>query len=261
MSEEKWKKDSLGFDATSAIYDMYRPSYPQIIIDELIESTQVNASSSLLEIGAGSGKATELFLPLNCHITCVEPGEDLARLGLAKLNVEGNITYKVGRFEDIDLFDRTYDLIFSAQAFHWVERPMGYDKIEKLLKHDAYLALIWNMYVNTGDGQHEALSKLCRDYQVMFFQDKDGLESMKSSWVNELLDCGYFKTPLVIEVPWTEEQSLENYMNFLNTSSSYLRLNKEEKRIFDSEVQRIFEQSDNIITRTYNCTVYLAQKK
>lgn len=261
MSTKKWKEESLGFDAAADIYDLYRPSYPQEIIDEIILTSQVDNSSSLLEIGAGSGKATELFLPLNCHITCVEPGEDLALMGLIKHNIEGNITYKIGRFEDIDKFDRTYDLVFSAQAFHWIERPLGYDKIEKLLNKDGHLALLWNMYVNTEDAQHIALSKLCREYKVMYFHDQSELESLKSSWVNELIDCGHFHAPMVIEVPWTEEQSLDNYMNFLKTCSGYLSLSKEDKSLFDKDVKSIFEQTDTLMTRTYNCTVYLAKKK
>ena len=239
----------------------YQPCYPQAIIDEIIQTSQVNAQSSLLEIGAGSGKVTERFLPLKCHITCVEPDETLARLGLVELNVDGNITYKIGRFEDIDLFDRTYDLIFSAQVFHRVERPSVYDKIEKLLNPKGHLALLWTLYVNIEDAQHTALSTLCKDYGIMYFQNNSELAALKTSWIKELLECNYFQPPIVIEIPWTETQDLDDYMNFLKTRSTYLKLSVEDKLIFDSQVAIIFGEYENKLTRTYNSTLYLAKKK
>ena len=59
------------------MYDKFRPSYPAEIIDRLISTTKINSKSKLLEIGSGSGKATELLAPYKFDIFCVEPGEKL----------------------------------------------------------------------------------------------------------------------------------------------------------------------------------------
>ena len=40
------------------IYDQVRPGYPEQLIQDIIRKTNIGADSTLLEIGAGTGKAT-----------------------------------------------------------------------------------------------------------------------------------------------------------------------------------------------------------
>lgn len=49
------------FNKAAEYYDRFRPSYPQEIIEELISEAEISKGSKLLEIGAGSGKATSQF--------------------------------------------------------------------------------------------------------------------------------------------------------------------------------------------------------
>jgi len=45
------------FDATAELYDAVRPSYPDALADEVL----ARAGRRVLEIGAGTGKATVVF--------------------------------------------------------------------------------------------------------------------------------------------------------------------------------------------------------
>ena len=54
-------KESEMFNQAAEYYDKYRPGYPEEIIDSLISVTGISNGSELLEIGCGSGKATEQF--------------------------------------------------------------------------------------------------------------------------------------------------------------------------------------------------------
>jgi len=49
------------FNQMADYYDKFRPSYPQEIIDAIVKKAGLNVESSILEIGAGSGKATAQF--------------------------------------------------------------------------------------------------------------------------------------------------------------------------------------------------------
>lgn len=42
-------------------YDEIRPSYPEKLIDDIISKTEIKSNDRLLEIGAGTGKATIQF--------------------------------------------------------------------------------------------------------------------------------------------------------------------------------------------------------
>ncbi len=74
-------KESEMFNQAAEYYDKYRPGYPQGIIDSLISVTGITEGSDLLEIGCGSGKATEQLIGRSFSILGIDPGEDLVRIG------------------------------------------------------------------------------------------------------------------------------------------------------------------------------------
>jgi cyclopropane fatty-acyl-phospholipid synthase-like methyltransferase len=47
-------------------------------------------------------------------------------------------------FEEWNLRAGAYDLVISAQAFHCVNREIGYIKAAQALKENGYIALFWN---------------------------------------------------------------------------------------------------------------------
>jgi hypothetical protein len=48
------------FDQDAGPYDRARPGYPPALFDDLAELTGVGAGSRVLEIGPGTGRATQL---------------------------------------------------------------------------------------------------------------------------------------------------------------------------------------------------------
>lgn len=100
--------------------------------------------SRLLEIGAGSGKATELFLNKGFEIICIDPGPDLVKIGNERFDGE-NFQFEVARFEEYATVSKSFDAIFAAQSFHWVPQPIGYEKCASALKDGGYLAPFWNI--------------------------------------------------------------------------------------------------------------------
>lgn len=73
------------FDLAAEYYDNFRPGYPKEIIETLVMNTRLNNTSRTLEIGAGSGKATDFFKNYGFSIKCIEPGENLVKNGNIKL--------------------------------------------------------------------------------------------------------------------------------------------------------------------------------
>jgi len=122
-----WNRESEMFNQAADYYDQYRSSssYPREIIDTLIHQTGVIPDDQLLEIGAGSGKATELLSSRGFQIQCIEPGPDLVKMGQKKFKDYPRIKYHITRFEDYKIDEKAFDLIFSAQALHWVPQPIG----------------------------------------------------------------------------------------------------------------------------------------
>ena len=49
-----------------------------------------------------------------------------------------------GKFEDTVFEDNTFDLVFSATAFHWVPEKIGYEKVFSMLKNGGAFARFAN---------------------------------------------------------------------------------------------------------------------
>lgn len=62
------------------IYDQVRPSYPPQLIQDIITATNIESDSKLLEIGAGTGKATVQLAKKGFKIHAIEMGKDMGEI-------------------------------------------------------------------------------------------------------------------------------------------------------------------------------------
>lgn len=257
-----WKKESEMFDQTAEYYDTFRPSYPVEIIDKIISATNVNSHSKLLEIGAGSGKATILFMPHNLKIHCVEPGENLVRKGRIKFDKTDNIEFEVGRFEELDLLPKQYDLIFSAQAFHWIPQPIGYEKCAYSLKDKGYLALFWNMYITLNNELDNELIKTSNKYGGFTdFLSADECENRIDSIIQGIKNSGYFNAPEVFRVSWNKSYNADEFFGLVRTGNSFVQKSEEEKSRAYNDIKKLADKHGGFINRPYLCVLYLTSKK
>jgi SAM-dependent methyltransferase len=261
MCNDYWIQQSKSFDKSATYYDKYRPSYPQELVTDIISRTKVNSESKILEIGAGSGKATELFVKRGLNITCIEPGENLATEGRRKFEATGQVKYVVSRFEDWTGESESVDLIFSAQAFHWVPKPLGYQLCYKVLKLDKYVGLFWNFYYSTGESVELELINLFKEYPIAYIDSKESLDKKIQINISELQDSQLFKNIDVLTYPWSQVSTTQEYLGFIQTGNGYLTLSEKKKEEVDNRLIKIIESNNGQILRRYQCTLFLAQRK
>lgn len=257
-----WKKESEMFDETAEYYDIFRPSYPMEIVNKIISTTNISSHSKLLEIGAGSGKATALFAPNNFDIYCVEPGENLVRNGRINFSKFNNVKFEVARFEELDLLPKQYDVIFSAQAFHWVAQPIGYEKCAHTLKDNGYLALFWNMYITYDNDLDNELIEISKKYGgIADFLAADECEKRIDSIVAGIESNGYFNSPMVYRVLWNQVYTADEYFGFVQTGNRFVQKSDVEKLEAYSDIKKLANKHGGVINRPYLCVLYLALKK
>ena len=122
------------FESSARDYDQFRPSYPSAIVNETISLSALKSSSRLLEIGCGTGKATVSFASHGYTIDCIEPGKRLIGFARRHCRSWSQVTFIRGKFEDIAASASRYDLVYSAQAFHWVDPDIRMKKVATLLR-------------------------------------------------------------------------------------------------------------------------------
>ena len=248
------------FNQMSDYYDRYRPGYPAEIIHTLIRETGIQKGARLLEIGAGSRKATELFIDGGYEILAIDPGKDLVAKGNRKFS-ETSIRFETARFEDCVLPEGYYDVVYSAQAFHWIPQPAGFEKCAFALRKGGFLALFWNMYiVYDNDIDRELLSISKRHGGFADFLSESECENRILSITAGIKDSGLFSTPNVFRKLWTHKYSSDDYYGFALTSNTFIQQTESEKKEARAELTALADNNNGFIERPYLCVLYITTR-
>lgn len=137
------------FDLSAEAYDAARPAYPASLVDHAIERGSLAADSHVLEVGCGTGKLTEMLVARGLVVDAVDPGPNMIAVARRRLDQTGGVTFHLARFEDVELPAQSFEAVFSATAFHWVDPAVGWAKAAAHLSADGLLALL--SYVSIRD--------------------------------------------------------------------------------------------------------------
>ena len=143
----------LPFDGVTEIYDRARPEYPKEAFYEVFRYLRLEqpiGTPAVVEIGPGTGQATRALIALGARVTAVELGPRLAQFMREKFGSEKNLHVITGAFEDVDLARRTYDMVFAATAFHWLDPNVRLRKAVELLAPGGVLATLSTIQIQSG---------------------------------------------------------------------------------------------------------------
>jgi SAM-dependent methyltransferase len=143
-------------------YHAARPAYPEWVFDVLCERCGLRPNAVTFEIGAGTGTATRRLLELGANpLLAVEPDRRLATF-LRDTVPDKALRVVVAPFEEVILQEASYDLGFSATAFHWLAEDVALTKVAKLLRPGGWWAMVWNVFGDSHrpDPFHDATKSL-----------------------------------------------------------------------------------------------------
>src|SRR6185437_9351452 len=100
-------------------YIKYRPSYPAAVLELMRVRCGLAATSTVADIGAGTGILTELLLETGATVYAVEPNKEMRSAAEHLLSDYGRFRSVNGTAEETTLPGASVDLITASQAFHW----------------------------------------------------------------------------------------------------------------------------------------------
>ncbi|MEV4742298.1 class I SAM-dependent methyltransferase [Streptomyces sp. NPDC049555] len=136
------RRHAFGDDAEQ--YDAGRLGYPEQLVDDVLDFAGAAAAAPALEVGAGTGKATLAFARRGLPVTCVEPDERMAQVLRLRCAGLPQVTVEVADFEAWRPGNRRYGLLYSAQAWHWVDPAARWARARAALRPNGAVALFWN---------------------------------------------------------------------------------------------------------------------
>jgi ubiquinone/menaquinone biosynthesis C-methylase UbiE len=256
----KWKEDSQSFDRVAALYDRYRPGYPLKLIADIIRISGISPGERILEIGCGTGKATQLFAEKGYPLVCLEPGQNLLAIAAKNLAAYPQVTFVQTRFEDWESAQEKFNLVISAQAYHWVPENVRYVKTARVLKSQGYLAAFWNMYPGMDSEIRTTLDRIYRQRAPDLVKLQQPVAELIERIANSLRQSRLFDKVVVKEYPWSVRYSTSEYLGLLNTYSDHLRLSEQRRRGLLREIAAVIDQKGGYIERPYLAVVYLAKR-
>lgn len=267
------------YKGIAGIYEEVRPTYPQELIQYIIANAKLKPEGRLLEIGAGTGKATIQFAKKGYQIRAIEIGEDMAEILRDKCSNYSNVTIDVASFEDWNCTEKQqYDVIYSAQAFHWINKDIKYQKCYDLLNDNGYLALFWYkpsgskfpVTIEIDDKVNRVVDKYTEKYRANSARIAKPERSAHSGVSNnderktEIEESGLFH--IICELNYTHK--------IKNTPNQYLKAMKsvpafasildglEENIIkkMDNEIEDIINNHGGYVDEEFLYSLYIAQK-
>jgi SAM-dependent methyltransferase len=136
------------FSAEAERYDRVRPSYPEVLFDRIAGFGGLEAGARVLELGAGTGKATRSLADRGWQVDAVELGEGMAAVLRERLG--DRVRVVVGAFEEVPIVPAHYDLVVCATAFHWLDPRTRVERVARSLRPGGTAAIVWTRHVRGG---------------------------------------------------------------------------------------------------------------
>ena len=246
------------FNDAAVDYDRYRPCYPDEAIAAMLNLSDVGLNSRLLEVGCGTGQATASVASRGLEIDAVELGPNLAAVAIKKLAPWPRVHITIGSYEDYEPLITDYDLIYSAQAFHWVDPCVRLRKSARLLRQKGCLALLYNSTPRL-DGALAVLSERLQKLTGSPVGTPQMARDM-DRWQTELSESGLFGNITVYMHPWSITYSAEAYQGLFRTYSDFRELSAELRAKAAETIERTVDEAGGTVTRDYVCALIHARK-
>lgn len=258
-----FKGKSAAFDSVAERYDAARPSYPEALIQAVIDLAALPEGGRILEIGSGTGQATRPFANRGYPLLCLEPGAHLAAIAAHNFRDYPHVRIQADTFEDWPLEAEAFDLVMSAQAFHWIPEEIGFAKAAQTLKRTGSIALFWNL---SPDPEGELGPEIQQVYwecapEIAHHPGENPLSAQVRALETKLqAQSSSFRDVVVRQFPWSVRYESAQYIDLLNTYSDHLALPDAQRSYLHSGIAQVLERHGGDMHKPYLSRLLIARR-
>lgn len=122
-------------------FDKWRFRYCDELFADVIAYSKLDDRKSVLEIGPGTGQATEPILRTGCSYLAIELGENFTEDMKAKFDSYNHFQIVNADYETYDFGKNRFDLVYSAATIQWIPEEIAFSKSYDILKSNGTLAM------------------------------------------------------------------------------------------------------------------------
>jgi SAM-dependent methyltransferase len=262
MDEERRKS----FGSVAETYDRVRPPYPQAVVEDALAFAPSGARR-VLDVGAGTGKATVQFAPRVASVLAIEPNPAMAAIARRNCAALEHVVIEEIEFEAWSPGEARFELLISAQAWHWLKPGVRVQRAREALVGGGAIALFWNW------PRWEA-SPLAAEFRSAYSrvapEFNAGAGSMHPAQDPQLAEWRKFDPELraergfsaheLREYEWAREYSRDHYLALLGTHSDHIVLADDRRAALLAEVGAVIDGAGGRFTLPYVTYLKLARR-
>lgn len=193
-------------------YAKYRWDYALNAIDAIADITKLSSTSTIADIGAGTGILTRHFTNMVQRIYAIEPNVEMREMLVKELGTCSTVSVVDGCAENTKLANSSVDVITAAHAIHWFDPEPARREMMRILTDGGWLVLVRNF--NLENEQERVIGSLMtEEYGADFTVVKEQPQNKPS--------CFYFGNGTFqnLTFPFQFNQSYEEFIGALTTAS------------------------------------------
>jgi SAM-dependent methyltransferase len=255
----------LRFGEVAELYERRRPGYPGELFADVLSAA--GPPFTVLEVGAGTGKATRQLIAAGATVTAVEPDASMAavmrREGAGTEGLPDPVVAE-GTFEALaeqGALGSDFGVVTAAQAWHWVDQRRGPELARRLLRPGGVLAVFWNTPVDCV--HYDALIDV---YRRRAPHMAPGMAT--AEWDAEmerrraaLAETEGFGAPEVRNYDWTGHYSPEALAELVRTYSGHRLLEPSVLDQLTEEVAAMVEEAGGEVALDYRVVLLMVRRR
>jgi SAM-dependent methyltransferase len=257
------REQRVVFGEVAETYDAVRPGYPDRLVDDVLAYAGMQTGAErVLEVGAGTGRATVAFAARGAHVLALEPSAPMAAVARRHCAPYPDVAIEITTFEDWPLRPHAFGLLISAQAWHWVAFDVRYRRAHQALAPGGAIALFWN---RPEFDDHPLRPELDAAYarHAPDLAGRSGFPgaaaSDRTDAGQELRESGLFADVATHRYRWSERYDAERYLRLMATQSNHRMLPDAQRDALFEAIGAVLERHGDAIAVDYVTELYLGR--
>jgi trans-aconitate methyltransferase len=243
----------LSFGKIAEAYDRHRPRYPDALIERVARG--VGPRSRLLELGCGTGIATLSLAKTGAKILALEPSAPMVEIARRNLAPCSNVQFEETTFENWNDSGQSFDLIYSAQAWHWIDPAAWSARVPALLGATGQLAVFWNSAKKIFQEGQAAYAKHAPEN----FTDRGPVPSFEETVEKMAAPLrNTFGAVEVLRWPWSKRYTAEEYVALVSTYSDHSTVPEPRRTRLYHALADVVREMGGTVEREYEAVLMLA---
>ncbi len=244
-------------------YRLYRPRYPVDVVDRLRDHCHLQPNAAVVDVAAGTGLLTEIFLGRGYAVTAVEPNDGMRAACASLIRSFPKLQCVPGTAERTGLASHSADLITVAQALHWFDLPLARAEFLRVLRPGGWCAVVYNERRIGGDAFHDGYECILREFGTDYEMIRNKYpreQCLEEFFGSEHAGSGTMRW---VTFPNAQEFGLEGLKGRILSSSYMPQPGHPRYTAMMRQIEKLFAQcqQDGRVRMDYDCVMSYGQMK